>query len=97
MGETKRKYPREFKLEAVRLSEDPDRTGAEVARAWGIAPRILYRWRQVFKSEGPEAFPGHGKLPKSEEEMRQLRRKLHRVTQERDILKKAIAIFSRER
>ena len=97
MSEVRRKYTREFKLEAVRLSEDPDRTAAETARALGISPRVLYRWRQVFKSDGPEAFPGHGKLPESEEEVRQLRRKLERVTQERDILKKAIAIFSRER
>ena len=97
MRETKRKYTREFKLEAVRLSEDPDRTAAEVARALGISPRILYRWRQVFRAGGHEAFPGHGRLPKSEEEMRQLRRELERVRQERDILKKAIAIFSQER
>ena len=97
MGETRRKYTREFKLEAVRLSEDPDRTAAEVARALGITPSILYRWRQAFRSEGPEAFPGHGKLPESEEEVRQLQRELERVTEERDILKKAIAIFSRER
>jgi transposase len=95
--EVRRKYTREFKLEAVRLSEDPDRTAAEVARSLGIAPKILYRWRQVFKDEGAEAFPGHGRLPEGEEEVRQLRRKLERVTQERDILKKAIAIFSQER
>ena len=97
MGEARRKYTREFKLEAVRMSEDPDRTAAEVARALGITPSILYRWRQAFRSEGPEAFPGHGKLPESEEEVRQLQRELERVTEERDILKKAIAIFSRER
>jgi len=97
VGDTKRKYTREFKLEAVRLSEDPEQTAAEVARALGISPKILYRWRQAFKADGQEAFPGHGKLPESEEEVRRLRRELERVTQERDILKKAIAIFSRER
>ena len=97
MSETKRKYTREFKLEAVRLSEDPDRTAAETARALGISPKILYRWRQVFKAGGQEAFPGHGKLPESAEEMRQLRRELERAREERDMLKKAIAIFSRER
>jgi transposase len=97
VGDTKRKYTREFKLEAVRLSEDPEQTAAEVARALGISPKILYGWRQAFKADGQEAFPGHGKLPESEEEVRRLRRELERVTQERDILKKAIAIFSRER
>jgi len=97
VSETRRKYTREFKLEAIRLSEDPDRKAADVARALGISPKILYGWRQAFKREGEEAFPGHGRLPESEEEVRQLRRELERVTQERDILKKAIAIFSRER
>lgn len=63
----------------------------------GISPKILYRWRQEFKADGREVFPGHGKLPDTEEAVRQLRRELERVTQERDILKKAIAIFSRER
>ena len=97
MVDTRRKYTREFKLEAVRLSEEPDRTAAQVARALGISPKILYRWREAYKADGPEAFPGQGRLPESEEEVRQLRRELERVRQERDILKKAIAIFSRER
>ena len=97
MNETRRKYTREFKFEAVCLSEEPDRVAADVARALGITPKILYRWRQAFKGSGQEAFPGHGRLPEGEEEMRQLRRELERVRQERDILKKAIAIFSQER
>jgi transposase len=97
VSETRRKYTREFKLEAVRLSEEPDRVAADVARALGITPKILYRWRQAFKGNEQEAFPGHGKLPEGEEEMRQLRRELERVRQERDILKIAIAIFSQER
>ena len=97
MNDSRRQYTREFKLEAIRLSEEPGRVAAEVARALGISPRILYRWRQALRTEGQEAFPGHGKLPESEEEVRQLRRELEQVRQERDILKKAIAIFSRER
>ena len=97
MNDSRRQYTREFKLEAIRLSAEPGRTGAEVARALGITPRILYRWREALRTEGQEAFPGHGKLPGGEEEMRQLRRELEQVRQERDILKKAMAIFSRER
>jgi len=74
VSETRRAYTREFKLEALRLSEDPDRRAADVARALGVSPRILYRWRQALKTKGQEAFPGHGRLPESEEKVRQLRR-----------------------
>jgi transposase len=97
MDKTRRQYTREFKLEAVRLSEDPDRSAASVARELGIKPKLLYRWRQELLEHANEAFPGHGRRPESEEAVRQLERELERVTQERDILKKAIAIFSRER
>jgi transposase len=47
-------------------------------------------------SEGKEAFPGHGKMKASDEEVRRLRRELARTREERDILKKAIAFFARE-
>lgn len=97
MDRARRQYTREFKLEAVRLSEDPERSAASVARELGIKPKLMYRWRQELLEHADEVFPGHGKLPESQEAMRQLQRELERVTQERDILKKAIAIFSRER
>ena len=90
------KYSREFKLEAVRLAEMSDGSVASVARELGINPNLLYRWRQEFAAEGPEAFPGQGNLTASEEEVRQLRRELARVREERDILKKAVAFFAKE-
>lgn len=93
----RRQYTLEFKREAVRLSRESRESVAQVARELGITPKILYRWRQEFNSLGEDAFPGHGKLPTGEEEMVQLRRELSRVKQERDILKKALAIFSQER
>jgi len=97
MDKTRRQYTREFKLEAVRLSEEAEASIARVARELGITPRLLYRWRQELLAHGDEVFPGHGKRRESQEEVQQLRRELERVRQERDILKKAIAIFSRER
>ena len=97
MDKARRRYTREFKVEAVRLSENPERSAASVARELGIKPKLLYRWRQELVEHADEAFPGQGKLPESEEAVRQLQRELEWVTQERDILKKAIAIFSRER
>lgn len=92
----RKKFTREFKIEAVQLLEDGDRTVAELAEDLGIHPNTLYRWRTQFLEDGDEAFPGHGKLKASDDEMRRLRRELARVREERDILKKAVAFFARE-
>ena len=101
MAEKAREYPeprfynREFKLEAVRLSETPDKSVAQLARELGIPERVLYRWRRQLREEPETAFPGKGHQSELEEEIRRLRRELERVQQERDILKKALGIFSR--
>jgi len=92
----RRKYTREFKLEAVRLSNDSERSVAAVARDLGIPPNNLYKWRQEMTSNGEEAFPGHGNVKGSEAEIRHLRRELDKVRQERDILKKALLYFTKE-
>jgi transposase len=90
------KYSREFKIEAVRLAAMSDGSAAAIARELGINPNLLYRWRQELAVEGQEAFPGQGNLKASEEEVRQLRRELAQVREERDILKKAVAFFAKE-
>ena len=92
----RRKYTKEFKMEAVRLAEDSDVPVDEVARELGIHPNTLYKWRREYLADGEAAFPGHGKLKAGDDEVRQLRRELVRVRAERDILKKALAFFSRE-
>jgi transposase len=91
-----RRYTREFKLEAVRLSEEDERPVAEVARELGIHPNNLYKWRAQFAEEGEEAFPGKGNLSSSDEELRRLRRENMRLREERDILKKAVIFFGNE-
>jgi transposase len=93
--EKRRKYDREFKLEAVRLSLEAGRTVAGVARDLGISANVLHVWRAKLKSEGSSAFPGKGHQGPEQEELRRLRRQLAEVTEERDILKKALAVFSR--
>ena len=87
-------YTHEFKLEALRLSETSGKSMAQVARELGIPDGVLYRWRRQLREEPQTAFPGKGHQGELEEENRRLRRELERVQQERDILKKAIAIFS---
>jgi transposase len=84
-------YSREFKLEAVRLSETSGKSMAQVARELGLADGVLYRWRRQLREEPETAFPGKGHQSDLEEENRRLRRELERVQQERDILKKLFA------
>jgi transposase len=56
----------------------------------------LRQWKRQAAEAGEQAFPGHGNLKADEAELRRLRRELEIVRQERDILKKAIGIFSQE-
>lgn len=97
MVKERRKYTKEFKLEAVQLAVESDRTLAEVARDLGLAPSLLHKWKQqVDKRDRATVFPGNGKSAGPEDETGQLRRELERVKQERDFLKKAAAFFARE-
>ena len=92
----RKQYTREFKIEAVQLSEESGRPIIDVANDLGIHPNTLYKWRRALVEDEEEAFPGHGKMKASEEEVRRLRRDLSRAREERDILKKAVAFFARE-
>lgn len=92
----RRRYTREFKVEAVRLSEAGDRTVADVAFDLGLHPNTLYRWRSELGVAGEEAFPGQGRMAAGDDEVRRLQREISRLRQERDILKKAITFFAKE-
>jgi transposase len=97
MGEKRRQFSREFKIEAVRLASESDRPLSQVARELGIRPSMLRRWREQVESRAPEnAFPGNGKLSAAEEEVRRLRRENAQLRQERDFLRKTAAYFARE-
>ena len=75
-----------------------EKTVEEVARDLGIAHSNLRRWRAQYSKNGELAFPGKGKqrLTPQEEEIRRLKKELYEVQQERDILKKALAIFTKK-
>ena len=94
MTKTRRTYSREFKVEALRLVETSGQTIRQVERDLGIGKGCLYRWRDEFEAEGTQAFPGQGRLTPEQEELRRLKRENEILRQERDILKKAVAIFS---
>jgi transposase len=89
----RRRFTREFKLQAVQRVLEDDRSAAEVARELGITANALCRWKQEYLSE-----PMPGPLPKetTDQEVRRLRRENERLRQERDFLKKAVGFFARE-
>jgi len=95
MTEVRRQYTREFRLEAVRLLEASGKRVSQVERELGIGRGNLSRWRKQLGADGEDAFPGHGRLTPDGERLRQLERENEILRQERDILKKAVAIFSR--
>lgn len=97
MSKSRRKYSAEFKREAVQLTLEPGRTVGEVAANLGIDRSLLQRWRSQVKAHGPDVFGGSGRPKTSDEEVVQLRKDLARAQQERDILKKALAFFAKER
>ena len=93
MAEEAREYPeprfytREFKVEAVRLSERSDKSVAQIARDLGVPERVLYRWRHELREQPEQAFPGKGHQSELEEENCRLKRELKLLKQEREILK----------
>jgi transposase len=94
MKKPRRQYTREFKMEAVRLLETSGKSVSELERELGLGKGNLWRWRKKFAADGEVAFPGHGRLTPEQEEIRRLKRELEITRQQRDILKKAVAIFS---
>jgi transposase len=89
-----RKFTKEFKVEAVRLVEHSGKSQSQVAKDLGICDTNVQRWCQQFGHHAEKAFPGSGNPAPEQEELRRLKRELEVVRMERDILKKAIAIFS---
>lgn len=97
MSKKKRKsYSREFKLEAVRLVAEKGYSIAEASRNLGIDYSVLRRWKKQLVDDPQNAFPGKGRLKAHDEELRRIKRKMERVTEERDILKKALAYFAED-
>jgi len=97
MEETRgrRKYDREFKEDAVRLILDGGRSVREVARDLGIHENMLSRWKKEYLQDKEHSFPGKGHMKPHEEELFKLKRKIADLEEDRAILKKALAIFSK--
>ncbi len=99
MAKKRRSFSREFKVEAVKLVTEQGQSVAEAARSLGIGENQLRSWKQALANEGEDgqpAFPGHGNRPALEDEIHRLKAENRRLLMERDILKKATALFARE-
>ena len=96
MSNTRRKYDKQFKLMAVELSKTREDLPV-LANELDIRAELLYRWRREFGDKPEASFPGNGKviLTDQEAEIARLKKQLREAEQERDILKKAVSIFSR--
>ena len=95
-GSDKKRYDADFKRESVRLADTSGKTDRQIERDLGLYQGAIGRWRKELKVDPIEAFPGTGHQKPLEDENRRLRRELDVVREERDILKKAVAIFSKE-
>ena len=92
----RRRFTREFKIETVKLVADSDNSVAQIAVDMGIHPNTLYKWTRQYSDKPQDAFPGTGHMTSEAEMIRQLKRDNERLKMERDILKKAMAIFSKD-
>jgi transposase len=90
-----RRYDRQFKEEAIRLVTEGNRPVVEVANGLGIHENLLHTWKRKYKEDPSGSFPGKGHLRPQEEEFKRLQKENANLREEREILKKALAIFSR--
>jgi transposase len=92
----RKKYSKEFKLDAVSLITDQGYSRSEAARSLDINANMLGRWVKQFRSEDGQAFRGTGNLTPEQEENRKLKAQVKRLQMEKDILKKATVFFAAE-
>ena len=92
----RRRFSREFKIEAVKLVRERGVSVAQAGRDLGVHENVLRKWVKEFGSDPVQAFPGHGQMKPEQLEIERLKREVNKLKAERDILKKAAAFFARE-
>ena len=97
MTKIRKKYTKTEKLEIVKLSMSDDHTVVELAERFDISANTIYNWRSKYFKYTDNAFPGHGNKTMTDEdkEIQRLKKELKEAQLERDILKKAVSIFSK--
>ena len=92
---SRKKYSKEFKLDAVSLVLEQDYSRAEAARNLGINAQMLARWVKEYQAEEGQSFRGNGKLTPEQEEIRKLKAQVKRLEMEREILKNRPRVYPR--
>ncbi len=92
----RKKYTKEFKLDAASLVLEQGYSRAEAARSLDINANMLGRWVKELQSDNGQAFRGNGKLTPEQEEIRTLKAQVNKLQMEKDILKKATVFFAAE-
>jgi transposase len=90
-----RKYDKQFKEEAIRLVTEGGRKVTEAARSLGIHENLLRTWKRKYTEDPAGSFPGKGHQKPQEEEVRKLQKENANLREDKEILKKALAIFSK--
>lgn len=94
--ETRRKFSREFKLEAVKLVTERGVAVAQAAKDLDVHENVLRKWVKELQADEQYAFPGAGHMKPEQAEIVRLKKEVARLRMERDILKKAAAYFAKE-
>ena len=95
MAGKRNKYPREFKIEAVKRVIEDRVPQSHVARELGISINTLAGWKRAFLEDPEQSFPGNGKQKPDDAELTRVKRELARAREEIEILKKAAAYFAK--
>jgi len=93
VGKPRRRFTREYKIEAVRLALSGSKPHKEVALDLNLNPETLYRWIHEFRSDPTQTFPGNGQLKDRDRKLEQLRRQVVRLQAENAFLEKVSAYF----
>ena len=94
MSTPRRRFNREFKLEAIRRVQETGRTQSQVAEELGVSANTLCRWMKQYRTDKAEPFPGKGRQTSQAALISRLRRENERLRKERDFLKKTSAYFA---
>lgn len=92
----RKKYSKEFKLDAISLVLEQRYSCTEAAKSLGIHQALLSRWISEHQEPDRQAFRGNGKLSAEQAEIRRLKEENKRLKMEKEILKKAAVFFAQE-